>query len=270
MASSWLILALLPALCLGTLPSSHAARAFFVFGDSLVDNGNNNYLVTAARADSPPYGIDTPDHRATGRFSNGKNVPDIISEHLGAEPVLPYLSPELDGDKMLVGANFASAGVGILNDTGIQFANVIHISKQLLYFQQYQKRLSSLIGAEQTARLVHGSLVLITLGGNDFVNNYYLVPYSARSREFSLPDYINYILSEYRQILTVCSPVHHCVLDHELIDCHGRGCTTWAPGACWCRASARSGASRRSWRCTAWTAAATGSCSARRRCTTRG
>jgi hypothetical protein len=42
-------------------------------------------------------------------------------EHLGAEPVLPYLSPELDGDKMLVGANFASAGVGILNDTGIQF-----------------------------------------------------------------------------------------------------------------------------------------------------
>ncbi|OEL27274.1 GDSL esterase/lipase [Dichanthelium oligosanthes] len=121
MASSWLLL-LLPVLCLGTLPTtSHAARAFFVFGDSLVDNGNNNYLITAARADSPPYGIDTPDHRATGRFSNGKNVPDLISEHLGAEPVLPYLSPELDGDKMLVGANFASAGVGILNDTGIQF-----------------------------------------------------------------------------------------------------------------------------------------------------
>jgi hypothetical protein len=42
-------------------------------------------------------------------------------EHLGSEPVLPYLSPELDGDKLLVGANFASAGIGILNDTGIQF-----------------------------------------------------------------------------------------------------------------------------------------------------
>jgi len=73
------------ALCLGALAvlqaarGTDAARAFFVFGDSLVDNGNNNYLITAARADSPPYGIDTPDHRATGRFSNGKNVPDIIS-----------------------------------------------------------------------------------------------------------------------------------------------------------------------------------------------
>ncbi|KAM7251749.1 hypothetical protein ACFE04_023632 [Oxalis oulophora] len=55
------------------------ARAFFVFGDSLVDNGNNNYLATTARADSPPYGIDYPTGRATGRFSNGFNIPDLIS-----------------------------------------------------------------------------------------------------------------------------------------------------------------------------------------------
>ena len=54
------------------------ARAFFVFGDSLVDNGNNNYLVTTARADSPPYGIDYPTHRPTGRFSNGLNIADLI------------------------------------------------------------------------------------------------------------------------------------------------------------------------------------------------
>ncbi|NP_001307425.1 GDSL esterase/lipase At5g33370 [Zea mays] len=102
---------------------------------------------------------------------------------------------------MLVGANFASAGVGILNDTGIQFANIIHISKQLRYFEQYQRRLAALIGPEAASRVVRGALVLITLGGNDFVNNYYLVPYSARSREFSLPDYVTYLLSEYAQVL---------------------------------------------------------------------
>jgi len=45
-------------------------------------------------------------------------------EHLGAEPTLPYLSPELRGQKLLVGANFASAGVGILNDTGFQFVSI--------------------------------------------------------------------------------------------------------------------------------------------------
>ncbi|OIW21370.1 hypothetical protein TanjilG_02479 [Lupinus angustifolius] len=56
-----------------------AIRAFFVFGDSLVDSGNNNYLATTARADSLPYGIDYPTHRPTGRFSNGLNIPDLIS-----------------------------------------------------------------------------------------------------------------------------------------------------------------------------------------------
>jgi phospholipase/lecithinase/hemolysin len=178
-------------------------RAFFVFGDSLVDSGNNNYLATTARADSPPYGVDYPTHRATGRFSNGRNVPDIISEYLGAEPVLPYLSPHLDGGDLLRGANFASAGVGILNDTGIQFANIIRIQKQLRYFQQYQSRVRRLLGGDGAAvgRLVQGALVLITLGGNDFINNYYLVPFSARSREMALPDYVRYLVAEYAKVL---------------------------------------------------------------------
>lgn len=183
--------------------SQSGPRAFFVFGDSLVDNGNNNYLATTARADSPPYGIDYPTHRPTGRFSNGLNIPDIISEAIGSEPTLPYLSPELQGEKLLVGANFASAGIGILNDTGIQFLNIIRISQQLQYFQQYQQRVAALIGEDATQQLVNGALVLITLGGNDFVNNYYLVPFSARSRQFALPDYVRYLISEYRKILEI-------------------------------------------------------------------
>ncbi|XP_008677149.1 uncharacterized isoform X1 [Zea mays] len=190
-------------LCLlAAAPAASAARAFFVFGDSLVDNGNNNYLLTTARADAPPYGIDFPTHQATGRFSNGLNIPDIISEHLGAEPALPYLSPELRGEKLLVGANFASAGVGILNDTGIQFVNIIRIGDQLQYFREYQRKLRALVGEPQATQLVNQALVLITLGGNDFVNNYYLVPMSVRSRQYALPDYVRFIVSEYRKILS--------------------------------------------------------------------
>ncbi|KAG6738384.1 hypothetical protein POTOM_058000 [Populus tomentosa] len=186
------------------------ARAFFVFGDSLVDNGNNNYLVTSARADAPPYGIDYPTRLPTGRFSNGLSIPDFIrltrymcyiGQQLGSEPSLPYLSPELTGERLLVGANFASAGIGILNDTGIQFLNIIRMYKQLEYFEQYQSRVTALVGAEQTQQLVNGALILITVGGNDFVNNYYLVPFSARSRQFRLPDYVRYLISEYRKLL---------------------------------------------------------------------
>ncbi|KOM36900.1 hypothetical protein LR48_Vigan03g028100 [Vigna angularis] len=107
-----------------TVPKSEARpRAFFVFGDSLVDNGNNNYLQTVARANAPPYGIDYPTHKPTGRFSNGFNIPDFISQELGAESTMPYSSPDLTIENLLVGANFASAGVGILNDTGDHFVS---------------------------------------------------------------------------------------------------------------------------------------------------
>lgn len=51
---------------------------YFIFGDSLVDNGNNNGLISAARADYYPYGIDLG--RPTGRFSNGKTTVDEIGK----------------------------------------------------------------------------------------------------------------------------------------------------------------------------------------------
>lgn len=53
---------------------------FFIFGDSFVDNGNNNYLQTALKVDYLPYGIDFPSG-PTGRFTNGRNIADIIGTH---------------------------------------------------------------------------------------------------------------------------------------------------------------------------------------------
>ena len=50
---------------------------YFVFGDSLVDNGNNNDIASLARANYPPYGIDFAGG-ATGRFSNGLTTVDAI------------------------------------------------------------------------------------------------------------------------------------------------------------------------------------------------
>lgn len=50
---------------------------FFIFGDSLADNGNNNHLKTPAKANYLPYGIDFP-KGPTGRFTNGRTFVDII------------------------------------------------------------------------------------------------------------------------------------------------------------------------------------------------
>jgi len=48
---------------------------------------------------------------------------NVSGQQLGAESTMPYLSPDLTRENLLVGANFASAGVGILNDTGDQFVS---------------------------------------------------------------------------------------------------------------------------------------------------
>lgn len=52
---------------------------FFIFGDSLVDNGNNNGILTLARANYMPYGIDFP-QGITGRFTNGKTFVDVLGK----------------------------------------------------------------------------------------------------------------------------------------------------------------------------------------------
>lgn len=51
--------------------------AFFTFGDSLVDVGNNNYLQTIAKGNYYPFGIDFGNN-PTGRFTNGRTTFDIL------------------------------------------------------------------------------------------------------------------------------------------------------------------------------------------------
>lgn len=58
---------------------------YFIFGDSLVDNGNNNQLSSLAKANYMPYGIDFPDG-PTGRFSNGKTSVDVIGKSSSPSP----------------------------------------------------------------------------------------------------------------------------------------------------------------------------------------
>lgn len=79
--------------------------------------------------------------------------------------------------------------------------SILRMFNQFELFEAYQQRLSSLIGPAQAQRLVNGALVLITLGGNDYVNNYFLTPFSVRSRQFSIPAFSRYLVSEYRKIL---------------------------------------------------------------------
>jgi hypothetical protein len=58
--------------------------ASYIFGDSLVDAGNNNYLQTLSKANIPPNGIDfkATGGNPTGRYTNGRTIGDIVGKKL--------------------------------------------------------------------------------------------------------------------------------------------------------------------------------------------
>jgi len=61
------------------LPPNVSVPAVLVFGDSIMDTGNNNKITaTSARCNFPPYGKDFKGGVPTGRFCNGKVPSDYI------------------------------------------------------------------------------------------------------------------------------------------------------------------------------------------------
>ncbi|XVE80961.1 hypothetical protein DITRI_Ditri15bG0023700 [Diplodiscus trichospermus] len=102
--------------------------AIIIFGDSTVDPGNNNYINTTFKANIPPHGIDFPGQLASGRFSDGKLVPDFLASFLGIkDAVPPFLDPNLSDDELRTGVSFASAGSGF-DDLTTTLSNVIPVS----------------------------------------------------------------------------------------------------------------------------------------------
>ncbi|TQD84378.1 hypothetical protein C1H46_030087 [Malus baccata] len=64
-----------------TVTEARVVPAMYVFGDSLVDVGNNNYLqFSFAKANFPHNGLDFPTKQPTGRFCNGKNAADLLGK----------------------------------------------------------------------------------------------------------------------------------------------------------------------------------------------
>lgn len=64
---------------IATLASGESAMVTFIFGDSLTEVGNNNHLqYSLAKSNYPYYGIDYEGGKATGRFTNGRTIGDII------------------------------------------------------------------------------------------------------------------------------------------------------------------------------------------------
>ena len=61
-----------------SIPSNETIPAVLMFGDSIVDTGNNNNIKSIVKSNFLPYGREFKGGISTGRFSNGKVPSDFL------------------------------------------------------------------------------------------------------------------------------------------------------------------------------------------------
>nr|GMC79842.1 GDSL esterase/lipase 1-like [Ipomoea batatas] len=166
--------------------------ALFVFGDSIFDPGNNNYIntVTDAQANFPPYG-ETFFKNPTGRFCDGRTVPDFIAQFAKLPLIPAYFETKQRG--IVNGVNFASAGSGCLAETfpGL----VIDIQTQVQYFKNVAKQLKGKLGDKESKELLSTAVYMFSTGNNDYFS--FFSPLSNNSaffNSFTHDQYVNLVI----------------------------------------------------------------------------
>ncbi|CAJ1949509.1 unnamed protein product [Sphenostylis stenocarpa] len=145
------------------LPQNHVA--LFILGDSLFDNGNNNYINTTTdyQANYAPYG-ETFFKYPSGRFSDGRMIPDVVAE-LAKLPILPpYLHP--GRVEHVYGVNFASGGAGALRETSQGF--VVDLKTQASYLKNVKNSFVQRLGQKTAEEIMSKSVYFFSIGSNDY------------------------------------------------------------------------------------------------------
>ncbi|XP_062007793.1 GDSL esterase/lipase EXL3-like isoform X2 [Rosa rugosa] len=157
-----------------TPATNKTTRAVFTFGDSIMDTGNNDYIISIAKGNFPPYGRDFVGGKPTGRFSNGKVASDFAAEMFGVKKILPaYLDPKLQLQDLLTGS-------------------VLSLPDQLDLFKKYKSKITAAVGNERTATILSKSISFLSMGSNDLAIDYFSTP--LRSPHYDIPAYTDLMI----------------------------------------------------------------------------
>ncbi|KAG2301622.1 hypothetical protein Bca52824_030273 [Brassica carinata] len=149
--------------------------ALYVIGDSLVDPGNNNYLLTLVRANFKPYGSNFEGGKATGRFSDGKTIADYIAIYYGLPLAPAYMGlSKKEKNNLSTSINYASASCGIFPDTGKQFGRCLSMNVQIdLLNKTIEKNLKKKFKTQsELSNHLSESLFMTAIGVNDYAFTY--------------------------------------------------------------------------------------------------
>ncbi|WRX21126.1 GDSL lipase/esterase - like 10 [Theobroma cacao] len=131
--------------------------ALYVFGDSYVDNGNNNFLPHSAVANYLPFGIDF-DGKPTATLAGFQYPPPILN------------MSEADRKTTRTGVNYASGSSGILSENGrFLKMNVLNFFQQVDLFENATLKdlKSSFSSKESFTEYLSKSVFFIHIASND-------------------------------------------------------------------------------------------------------
>ncbi|KAK4354155.1 hypothetical protein RND71_026349 [Anisodus tanguticus] len=185
------------------VPESPQFTALFAFGDSLMDPGNNNYLVNSlAKANYIPYGVDF--QGPTGRFCNGRTLIDYLGYLLGLPLIPAYTTTITIATDISKGVNYASAAAGILDETGQTLGERFSLNEQVQNFEDTLNQLKQQMEEQELMYYLAKSLVVMNIGNNDYINNYLLPSLYTTSSNYTPRDYANLLIKHYsKQILAL-------------------------------------------------------------------
>ncbi|XP_062098226.1 GDSL esterase/lipase EXL3-like [Humulus lupulus] len=174
------------------LPANETVPAVIVFGDSIMDTGNNNGLKTLVKCDFAPYGQNFKGRIPTGRFGDGKVPSDLIAEELGIKEYVPaYLDPNLSPNDLPTGVCFASGGSGYDPMTP-KIVSVISFEEQLRMFKEYIGKLKAKVGAKRTKFILDNAIFLVVAGSDDIANTYFTI--RIRKLQYDVPAYTDLMI----------------------------------------------------------------------------
>ncbi|XP_057779307.1 GDSL esterase/lipase At5g03820-like [Salvia miltiorrhiza] len=187
------------SMVLSVVDGDPVVPALSIFGDSVVDVGNNNNLRTFIKANFLPYGRDYITHAPTGRFCNGKLATDFTAEYLGFSSYPPaYLSKEATGNRILTGVNFASAASGYY-DTTAKLYRAVTLTQQLQYYKEWQSKVVNMVGRSKADAIFSGGIHLLSAGSSDFIQNYYINPFL--NKRYSPDKFSDILLKSYTSFI---------------------------------------------------------------------
>ncbi|KAL2933018.1 GDSL esterase/lipase 5 [Bienertia sinuspersici] len=149
------------------LATTSAKSPLFIFGDSVLDAGNNNYIntSTSVQANFWPYGI-TSFRYPTGRMSDGRLICDFI------------------------------AGALVLTNQGL----VIDLHMQLENFKKVKELWIDKLGEVKAKKKLTSAVYLFNIGANDYFSLF--VFNSTFLTSYTKPEYVNMVIGNITSVIT--------------------------------------------------------------------